>query len=237
MQIAAAIIALFTLMAATVEAGPLSDRSSALNDPPRFEFGPEDTVSPENLPELGKWMVDHDGVVAHWLGATYEGKHIREPINVVLMDLGAASPEKAKERLIAAAAAAGYPSRRGHSGGYRGFIGGTFYDQLPEEPDHAFSNEVMIFVNNHGRVFGPAPFGSGYVFIGAFSRERIVLDKDPPHQYGSFDQARDHFTQQLDARSDYRIVGFVDMDSVILSDPLVTTGDHDGLAVVLRMGE
>ncbi|HEX2255778.1 MAG TPA: hypothetical protein VHG92_03585, partial [Afifellaceae bacterium] len=202
---------------------------------PQFAFSPDDVASPEGLPAIGKWMIDPDGTVAHWLGSSYQGKHIRETINVILVDHGAASPQDAKERLLAAAAAAGYPARTGHSAGYRGYIGGEYYPQLPEERDHAFSNWPFELDNNHGRIFGPAPVDGGYLFIGAFSRERIDFFRDPPHQYASFDQARDDFTQTLAAGSSYEIAGFVDLDNAILGDPQVTTGDHDGRAVLMRL--
>src|SRR5262245_15212368 len=41
------------------------------------------------LPAIGKWMIDHSGTVAHWLGAHLEGKRLYEPINVILIDEGA----------------------------------------------------------------------------------------------------------------------------------------------------
>lgn len=202
---------------------------------PAVSFGPDDVVRPPGLPEIGKWMIDPDGSVAHWLGATYRGRHIREPINVILVDRGAASATDASERLTAAVTAAGYPSRRGHSGGYRGHIGGSLYDQLPAEPDHAFSNRLYVFDNNHGRVFGPAQFDEGYLFIAAFSRERVAPFATVRHQYESFDRARDDLSQRLDAHSDYELVGFIDLDNAILGDAEFTTGDHDGRAVLLRI--
>jgi hypothetical protein len=204
---------------------------------PQFAFGQDDVVRPEGLPDIGKWTIAPDGTISHWLGATYEGKHIREPINVILVDHGAASPEDAKARLVAAATAAGYPARTGHSSGYRGYIDGEYYGQLPEQHDHAFSDRPFELDNNHGRIFGPAPVEGGYLFIGAFSRERIALLHDPAHQYASFDRARDDFTQRLDARSGYSIAGFVDLDNAIVADPQVTTGDHDGRAVLMRLDE
>ncbi len=209
--------------------------AAAQEGAPHFAPGPDDVVDPDGLPALGKWMIDPDGTVAHWLGATYGGKHIREPINVVLVDTGADTAGEARTRLAAAMAAAGYPSREGHSGGYRGWIGGQTYPQLPDEPDHAYSNRFYIFDNNHGRVFGPAPVAEGYLFIAAFSRERIAPLARLKHQYASFNRARDDVTQELAARSRYRITGFVDMDNAIVDDPAVTTGDHDGRAVKLRM--
>ena len=229
----AAVLLICAVAGAGVNAQPAGQDGAGA---PKFAFGPEDVASPPGLPQLGRWMIDPDGTLAHWLGSSYEGKNIREPINVVLVDRGAASAEDAVARLLAAAAAAGYPSREGHSSGYRGFIGGELYTQLPTR-HHAFSNRPFEFDNNHGRIFGPAPFEGGYLFIGAFSRERIDIFRDPPHQYSSFDQARDDFTQKLDAGSGYRIAGFLDMDNAVVGDPQVTTGDHDGRAVLLRMEE
>jgi hypothetical protein len=223
------------LLACSLVAGVAAAQDAQVAGAPKFVFDEDDIARPEGLPAVGKWMIDPDGTVAHWLGATYQGRHIREPINVILIDSGAASPQQARERLIAAAAAAGYPARSGHSAGYRGYIGGEYYPQLPEAPDHAFSNHPFELDNNHGRIFGPAPFVGGYLFIGAFSRERIDLFRDPPHQYASFDRARDDFTQSMAASSRFQISGFVDLDNALLNDPQVTTGDHDGRAVLMRL--
>ena len=209
--------------------------SDTAAEAPRFLFDADDVASPEGLPDIGRWMVAPDGTVSHWLGGTYQGRHIREPINVIFADRLAASEADAAARLVAALAAAGYPSREGHSGGYRGFIGGQLYGQLPKERAHAFSNSPFEFNNNHGRIFGPAPLDEGYLFIGAFSRERVAPFESPRHQYESFDRARDDVTQRLDAHTAYRIAGFVDLGNAIIGDPLVTTGDHDGRAILMRL--
>ena len=164
-------------------------------------------AAPPGLPAIGKWMVGPDGAIAHWLGQTYEGKHLHEPINVILVDAGATSADHARERFLAATAAAGYPVRFGHSTGYRGFIGGGRYAQLPQGRDDAFSNRLFEESNNHGRVFGPHPFGEAYVFIGAFSREQVDLLRWPGHKYASFNQARDDFARDLDARSVFKSAG------------------------------
>ena len=180
-------------------------------------------------------MFGPDGVIAHWLGQTYEGKHLHEPINVILVDAGATSADHARERFLAATAAAGYPVRFGHSTGYRGFIGGDRYAQLPQGRDDAFSNRLFEESNNHGRVFGPHTFGEAYVFIGAFSREQVDLLRWPGHKYASFNQARDDFARDLDGRSVFKSAGTVPLGNA-MNDDQVTTGDHDGLAVVLRAG-
>jgi hypothetical protein len=196
-----------------------------------------DVATPEGLPAIGKWMLTAKGVPSDWLGEVYRGKNLREPINVIIVDEGASSAEDAKARLLAAAARAGYPVRFGHSAGYQGFIGGQLHAQLPKGRDDAFSNDLFEVSNNHGRIFGPHPFGQGYLFTGAFSREEVDPFRDPPHQYGSFNRARDDFTQRLDRSTVYKVSGFVNLGNALIDDPKLTTGDHDGMAVVVRAGQ
>jgi hypothetical protein len=80
----------------------------------------QETIEAPGLPNLGKWMLDHSGSPAHWLGEIYQGKKLREPINVVIVDTQATSVDDAKERFVEASARAGYTIRIGHSSGYRG---------------------------------------------------------------------------------------------------------------------
>ena len=206
-----------------------------------FEARPQqrsdvEVANPEGLPAVGKWMLTAQGVPSDWLGEIYEGKNLREPINVIIVDQGASSADDAKERLLAAAARAGYPIRFGHSTGYQGSIGGRLYGQLPQGRDDAFSNDLFEVSNNHGRIFGPHEFEQGYLFIAAFSREEVDPFRDPGHRYGSFNRARDDFTQRLDRGTDFKVSRFVDLDNALIGDPKLTTGDHDGIAVVVRVG-
>ncbi|MFL5203595.1 MAG: hypothetical protein ACJ8B9_16090 [Microvirga sp.] len=206
-----------------------------------FEARPQqrpdiDVATPEGLPAIGRWMLTAQSVPSDWLGEIYEGRNLREPINVIIVDEGASSVDDAKARLLAAAARAGYPIRFGHSTGYQGFIGGQLYAQLPQGRDDAFSNDIFEVSNNHGRIFGPHQFGRGYLFAGAFSREEIDPLRDPPHSYGSFNRARDDFTQRLDRSTDFKVSRFVDLGNALIGDPKLTTGDHDGIAVVVRVG-
>jgi hypothetical protein len=206
-----------------------------------FEARPQqrpdiDVATPEGLPAIGRWMLTAQSVPSDWLGEIYEGRNLREPINVIIVDEGASSADDAKARLLAAAARAGYPIRFGHSTGYQGFIGGQLYAQLPQGRDDAFSNDIFEVSNNHGRIFGPHQFGRGYLFAGAFSREEIDPLRDPPHSYGSFNRARDDFTQRLDRSTDFKVSRFVDLGNALIGDPKLTTGDHDGIAVVVRVG-
>jgi hypothetical protein len=230
------------LMALTVLASAPSSR--AQQAPPEASREAEtewasgqNVAAPQGLPDIGKWMLTRRGAAADWLGQIYEGKNLREPINVLIVDEAATSVEDAKARLLAAAAQAGYPIRFGHSAGYQGYIGGRLYEQLPQGRDDAFSNDIFEVNNNHGRIFGPHQAGQAYVFTGAFSREEVDPFRSPGHRYASFNRARDDFTQNLHHRTRYKVSGFVNLDSALVADPKVTTGDHDGIAVLLRAVE
>jgi hypothetical protein len=119
-------------------------------------------------------MLTAQGVPSDWLGEVYEGKNLREPINVVILDGGASSPEDAKSRLLLASTLAGYPIRFGHSTGYQGYIGGQYHAQLPHGRDDAFSNDIFEVSNNHGRVFGPHLMGQTYVFTAPSAGRRSI---------------------------------------------------------------
>jgi hypothetical protein len=194
---------------------------------------PAAVAHPEGLPSIGKWMFDAQSQPAHWLGELYNGKHLREPINVIILDTTAQSADEAHEHLRQNFAAAGYLVREGHSTGYRGYIGGIVYEQLPGGRDRAFSNEPFEMHNNHGRVFGPHPCDGGWLFTAAFSRERLEVLEKVKHHYVSFNQARDDLSQRLDMRTDYKINAFVHLDNALLGDPNFTTGDHDETAILL----
>jgi hypothetical protein len=220
--------------------GALAQQTGSAADPATGTPSPwtsgDNVARPRGLPDIGKWMLTHEGVPSDWLGEVYEGKTLREPINVIVVDEAAVSAEDAKTRLVSAAAKAGYPVRFGHSTGYQGFIAGELYAQLPKGWDDAFSNDVFEVNNNHGRIFGPYAAGATYIFIAAFSREDVDPFRDPGHRFASFNRARDDFTQRLDRVTDYKVSGFVPLDNTLVDDPRYTTGDHDGVAVLVRAG-
>jgi hypothetical protein len=188
-------------LSARAEQGPMPSSSSQDHE---TAVGPwvsgANLSTPPGFPAIGKWMLGPDGAAAHWLGERYRGKGLREPINVVIVDEAARDAAEATARVLAAAQAAGYPVRMGHSTGYRAFIGGQLYAQLPKGRDDAFSNDPFEIGNNHGRVFGPHPVGATFVFVAAFSREEVDPFRSPGHRYASFNRARDDFTQRLDGR-------------------------------------
>ncbi|SCY88437.1 hypothetical protein [Microvirga guangxiensis] len=193
-------------------------------------------ADPPGLPSIGKWMLTAQDVPSDWLGEVYEGKILREPINIIIVDEGAISRADAVARLIAAARSAGYPIRLGHSAGYQAVIGGQLFAQLPKGWDDAFSNEVFELSNNHGRIFGPYMLGQIYLFTGAFSRERVDPFRWPGHRFASFNQARNDFVERMDRTTAYKMSSSVSLDNALADNPKLTTGDHDGNAFILRAG-
>ena len=197
-----------------------------------FQLPASDLVRLPDL-SLGRWMIAPDLAPAHWIGEVDGGKRFREPINVIIEDRVSAAPEEARSRLMAACAAAGFPARVGHSSGYKGWMDGRLYEQLPEKKDHAFSDEPFELGNNHGRVFGPLAKGGAHYFIASFSREKVAPVSKIKHRYSSFNQARDRFSAGLDRGGAYRIAAFESLGNAIIGDPALTTGDHDGVAARL----
>ena len=54
------------------------------------------------------------------------------------------------------------------------------------------------------------------------------------HRFQSFDRARDAFTQRMSSTSQYQVSAFVPLGNAIVGGESLTTGDHDGVAVLLR---
>lgn len=190
-------------------------------------------ISLKDYPSLGQWMYTQEKVPAHWLGQKYQGKELREPINMVIVDEKAASIAEAESHFLEACKLAGYASRTGHSSGYQGLIGGSFLSQLPREEKHAFSNALFIYPNNHGRAFGLYEENGVYYITAAFSRENFNLFADVKHGFVSFNQARDDFAVRLNEHSDYKITGKLDLENSCSPTDKLTTGDHDGAAILL----
>jgi len=195
-------------------------------------FGTVVTATP--LPTIGQWLITKDLQPGNWLDQKYRGKEMREPLNVVIIDRLSKNAAEAKTRVAIACEQAGYKSRWGHSSGYKGEIAGVLYEQISPKDFHAFSDRIFLFSNNHGRIFGPAKIDNKFYFVAAFSREVVdYLKISEIHQFGSFDQARDNFSWSLDNKSEFKVIGFEGLGNTIINDPKLTTGDHDGLAVVL----
>jgi len=212
----------------------IANAEHQLKIPPRA-ITPEEVVSKNELPVFGKWMLNYSYNIASWLGVKLDSKLVREPINIILIDRRSQSIEEAEQRLEESCNRAGYPSRFGHSFGYFGIIGENFYSQFPTNWLSAYSNNVYTETNDHGRFFGPYYVEGKYYFIGAFSREDFVFNLFAPHTFNSFIAAREDFTNNLIEKSDYHLIGTINMDNQIYDSTEYTTGDHDGQAAVLEL--
>lgn len=182
---------------------------------------------------IGKWMIAPDRRPARWLDEKYFGKSLREPINIIIVDERTSDFNEARNNLYGACKSAGFEARTGHSGGYSAFIAGVLYSQFPSEKNHAFSNAPFELNNNHGRVFGPHPASGKTIFTASFSREEIDPLEKVKHGYNSFNRARDGFAGEMDRQTCFKIKRFVNLENVLIADPQITTGDHDGIAVLL----
>lgn len=128
---------------------------------------------------------------------------------------------------------AGFPSRSGHSSGFKGIINGVTYAQQPTG-QNAYSNNDSAAVNDHGRLFGPAPVASGgYVWSGAFSTEKPVtfFGFVLAHSYESFSTARDALARGFVASGQTQSAN-VDLVNAY-NTTSTTTDDHNGEAVVI----
>lgn len=193
-----------------------------------------DLIHPKGLPVIGKWMISSSNAPANWLGIKFQGKEMREPINLVIIDSSSKTSAEAIARISQYCDTAGYKNRKGHSSGYSAYIGRSLYSQIPSEKDHAFSNRPYELDNDHGRIFGPYKVGGKFYFVGSFSREvvgRVGLKMI--HKYGSFRQAREDFADQVTRKTELIITQYIFLDNRISSGTL-TTGDHDGFAIVLE---
>jgi hypothetical protein len=227
-------LALFACDGGASAQEPSSHAAEQLSPAARHWITGVNLANPPNLPAIGKWMLSADGTPAHWMGQIYDGKGLREPINVIIIDEVSSSASEANASIVTAAAAAGYAIRLGHSTGYKAYLGGQVYAQTPRGWDDAFSDEPFELSNNHGRFFGPHRAPDSYVTIGAFSREVVDLFRWPGHRYASFNQARDDLAARLDQRSRFKLIGFINLDNSIVGDPEISTGDHDGKAALLK---
>jgi len=224
----AALLALSALLPACAPT-----RTGPMPDPATYRPGPGDTVTLPDLGPVGRWMITKTLEPATWLGERTGGRTLREPINVLILDRAAATPEAATARLNAAMTAAGYGPKNMHSDGYSGQLGDRLYPQLPPSGQGlAFSDGPWYASNHHGRVFGPAPVQGGYLFSAAVSREDMRWLPTPGHTYNSFTATREDLAARLAATGLYTRAANVDLGNR-LDTPQEATGDHDGQAALL----
>jgi len=220
-----------------LERAAIPDPASAA--PEKVPVSPDDAVAPAGLPAVGKWLLDKNGDVAHWLGRRVNGLLLDEPVNV-LIRVRATAPAGAIQKVLAAAKAAGFTPRDGHTNGYASLLDGK---KLAQE-NKTFSDRPFFESNDHFRLFGPIRLGGYYYFSAAISREKVALiraedpdpDEFPPtHEYVSFTKTRDAFAAKMKSAGGAGVVGLIPLGNAISDDGFQTTGDHDGAAVLLEL--
>jgi hypothetical protein len=132
---------------------------------------------------------------------------------------------------------AGFPAQPIHSTGFQGSIDDITYGQQPTILLSGYSDNLFIFPNNHGRIFGPdaVETDDGYVWSGAFSTEEFGFYRLlPAHTYVSSDMARTALAMRLILTGQATFVGMVPLHNAYNTET-TTTGDHDGYAIVLQL--
>ncbi|WP_395310521.1 hypothetical protein V4U86_06835 [Mycobacterium sp. AMU20-3851] len=218
----------------TVSAQDAADLAEAEIEAEVAPPAPTDAVSTP-YGEIGKWMLKAGDQIANWGGKRYQGKTLLESVNVIIVDPHSTTSAQAARNVNNAMLRSGFPAQYLHSFGFRGRIDGTAYGQKPTGPLLAYSNNFFLFPNDHGRLFGPAPAqtDAGFVWTGSFSTEKVGFSGLlPGHVYVSSNHARDALVQQLVASGQATYGGLVPLENAYNTDA-VTTGDHDGFAVVL----
>jgi hypothetical protein len=190
---------------------------------------------------IGKWMLESNGQISDYGGQPYGGKTLLEPVNVIIVDPNSKSAAESAAKINTDMILAGFPAQPIHSSGFLGLIGSKTYGQQAL-PLTAYSDNLFIFQNDHGRLFGPAPLpdannngtaDDGYVWTGAFSTETpTIFNGLPTHAYVSSDAARDALVLRLLATGQVKSISYIPLNNAV-DDPNTTTGDHDGYAVVI----
>jgi hypothetical protein len=187
--------------------------------------------------DIGKWLIQPNGQISNYGNQQFGGKTLLEPVNLIILDSGSSTSAEATAKLNADMGAAGFPAQAIHSTGFLGVIDGTTYGQQPNGLLTAYSDNFFLLPDDHARVFGPDPVqeATGFVWTVAASRELFGLNGlIPAHTYVSYNEARDELASRLIA-SGATLVGIVPMSNAVDSAG-ATTGDHDGYAIVIRLG-
>ncbi|MGW0162519.1 hypothetical protein ACWDUN_24690 [Mycobacterium sp. NPDC003323] len=232
---------------AGVRSGPQPSRSVATLEAPTTPEPPAaqpaaapTTPSPADQAatpygEIGKWMLRWGGQIANWGGKKYGGKTLLESVNVIIVDPNSSTRSQAGNRLNQAMFRSGFPAQPLHSFGFRGRIDDVTYGQRPKGLLLSYSNDFFLRQNDHGRIFGPDPIETetGFVWSGAFSTEKVGFTGWlPGHVYVSSNRARESLATALINSGQATFGGMVELDNAYHT-ATTTTGDHDGMAVVL----
>jgi hypothetical protein len=197
---------------------------------------PADEV-PTAYGDIGKWMLQSDGQISDFGGQRYGGRTLLEPVNVMIVDPTSTTAAEAADKLNAAMLRSDFPGQPFHSTGFSGTIDDVTYGQQPVGFLQSYSDNFFLLPNHHGRFFGPDPVqtSTGYVWSGAFSTETLgVVNGLPAHTYVSSDMARTALAIRLITSGQATLVGMVALNNAYDTET-ITTGDHDGYAVVLQL--
>ncbi|AIT10157.1 hypothetical protein LO80_09355 [Candidatus Francisella endociliophora] len=223
-------------------------------DPNRVTFVRSDYAMPNipvvikktngGFPALGKWMIDSDGQVAHWLGdrkinGKKDSRYTLEPINVEFFVKATSELDaftKVDSFLTDKDTGFGNVSKL-HSSGYQAYIGEDIYNQFQNK---TYSDNYPFMQNDHLRIFGSTKSYNGYyVMTGSCSEESglfKVEDKRSEmnnlmlliHHFVSFNHCRDLLYKN--AKKQGINTQYIKMNNTFLDDNF-STRDHDGNAV------
>lgn len=219
-----------TSPAATTQGQPLI---SATGQPIRMALTPDFADQPgdvfrgmEQVGDPGLWVL-RGRTRADVDGLRVQGRALREPVNVVLIDLFAKTPQDALLRATAALDAVGLKPSDRYTHGYQAYLNGTFQPEVPA--GQAFARGVGSAREERLRLFGPWKSGDGYVFLAGIAAQNVTRQG---RTFSDFMVTREATADALNSRTVFKKKGYVDLLSKV-DTPRETTADHDGCAVIL----
>lgn len=189
---------------------------------------PEYFPNAAEVGDLGLWMM---GPAREYTYAASQhlGRQVRQPVNVIMSDFAARTPEQAAERVAQALGKVGYAPVKNVASGYQVYAGGVWQAQAP-------AGQAFMKTNPWGgaevlRLFGPVKVEDGYTYVGNVTAHSRFGQADGP-RFTNFMLARESLGQLLDAQTTFRKKGYIDLRSR-LDTPTETTADHDGCAIII----
>ncbi|WP_339095218.1 hypothetical protein WDJ50_11495 [Deinococcus sp. VB142] len=194
---------------------------------PRFAVQEGDVFGGvELVGQMGVWVLRQDRTRADVDGLKVQGRSLREPVNVVMVDLFAKSPQEALLRVTSALDRVGLNPADGYTHGYQAYLNGDFAPEVPA--GQTFARGLGTAREERLRLFGPWKYGEGYVFLAGIAAQNVT---GQGRSFSDFMVTREDLAEQLNTRTPFRKKGYVDLLSKV-DTPRETTADHDGCAVV-----
>ena len=212
---------------------PSTPLISATGQPIRMALTPTFADQPgdvfrgmEQVGDPGLWVL-RGRTRADVDGLKVEGRSLREPVNVVLIDLFAKTPQDALLRATAALDAVGLKPSDRYTHGYQAYLSGTFQPEVPA--GQVFARGIGSAREERLRLFGPWKSGDGYVFLAGIAAQNVT---GQGRTFSDFMVTREATADALSSRTAFKKKGYVDLLSKV-DTARETTADHDGCAVVL----